>query len=938
MKAGIFPFHKKLSMRAKMALAVSFVFALFFLSASIFALKYFEQRRKTALMDHTFAVVSITANSIDSQLRRVHQTIIKVAAIVPASAITNAATAQAFLDQQAALHSLFDNGLFLISLDGKLIAESPFKPGRRGRDISSREFYQQTIATRHPYISKPYRSTHNPNQPALIMTAPIFNHDGKMIGLIEGSLDLLGADNILTDLAKTRFGLSGYLYLADGRDAMISHPDKSRIMKQSMIQGQNALFDRAIDGFEGSGETVTLYGVPMLTSIKRIPSTGWILGGNYPTEEAYAPINQAKRYFVLVIGFGIVLMLAMAWLLMRWLTAPLLKMTAQVNEISMKLGTRRRVDVNTHDEIGTLAQTFNSYLDVLDNQREEHNHLVAILETTTDLVSTVDPQGNITYLNRGGRILLGLGDQPLSGLLATNVHPPWANELIRTQGSPTAQREGTWHGETAVIGPDGQEISVSQVIISHLDANGKLDYMSTVMRNITERKLAEEQIRNLAYFDSLTNLPNRRLLMDRLGQALIASNRTQEFGALIIMDLDNFKVINDTKGHDAGDRLLIDVAQRLLSNARQEDTVSRLGGDEYMVIMEHLGTDESQAVNKARLIAEKLHHALNQPYALVSDGQAYHGSASIGLTLFRGQTLSAEILLKQADVALYQAKGAGRNAIRFFNPKMQAAIDARSSMESAMRNGLQQGEFQLFYQPQIDQDGYLVGAEALSRWFPANQPLIMPNQFIPLAEDTGLILPLGLWVMQTACAQLEAWEQDPAMHNLQIAINVSARQFHQPNFLEQIRETLDDSYANPALLKLELTESVVLENIDDIIRKMKKIKELGVAFSLDDFGTGFSSLSYLKLLPLDQVKIDRSFIRGVTSDSSDAAIVRAIITMCQSLGMQVIAEGVETQEQLYFLKESGCTRFQGYLFGKPMPVGELSQIIQQAEVNVPNLL
>jgi diguanylate cyclase (GGDEF)-like protein len=395
----------------------------------------------------------------------------------------------------------------------------------------------------------------------------------------------------------------------------------------------------------------------------------------------------------------------------------------------------------------------------------------------------------------------------------------------------------------------------------------------------------------------------------------------------MILDLDNFKNLNDTQGHDVGDHLLKEVAQRLLDIARQEDTVSRLGGDEYVIMVEHLGTDQIAAVNKAKIIAEKIHYELNKPYNLSPNRPPHHSTPSLGLTLFRGQETSVEVLLKQADVALYQAKGSGRNAFRFFNPEMQEAIDTRSELETAMRNGLQQQEFKLFYQPQIDHNAQLIGAEALLRWFPENLAPISPAEFIPLAEDTGLIIPLGLWVMQTACAQLNAWEGNPRTCNLQIAINVSARQFHQPNFFEQLRDCLQYSGANPAMLKLELTESVVLENVEDVISRMLQIKELGVAFSLDDFGTGFSSLSYLKRLPLDQIKIDQSFVRDVTIDSNDAAIVRAIIAMSHSLGMQVIAEGVETKEQHEFLKQNGCLRYQGYFFGKPMPIDEWVHIL-----------
>lgn len=430
----------------------------------------------------------------------------------------------------------------------------------------------------------------------------------------------------------------------------------------------------------------------------------------------------------------------------------------------------------------------------------------------------------------------------------------------------------------------------------------------------------------LAFYDPLTRLPNRRLLMDRLDRAVVASARSRQYGAVIILDLDNFKILNDTQGYDVGDRLLIEVSKRLLANVRAKDTVSCLGGDEYVVIVEELGMDRKAAAEHAELIAEKIHHALNQSYAISNGHQSHHSTPSIGLTLFRGHEVARDALLKQADLALYQAKHAGRNTIRFFSPEMQAAIEQRSAMEAALRRGLQEGEFQLFYQPQVDQDGRVTGAEALLRWLPADQPSIPPDQFIPLAEDTGLIIPLGLWVMRTACAQLKAWAGWP-QGRLQIAVNVSARQFRQPDFVEQVRNVLGQSGADPSLLKLELTESAVLGDIEAIIAKMEQIRTLGVTFSLDDFGTGFSSLSCLKRLPLDQLKIDKSFVRDITVDPNDAAIVRAIIAMSYSLGIHVIAEGVETEAQRDFLKDSGCTHFQGYLFGKPLSISEWNQAV-----------
>ncbi len=496
----------------------------------------------------------------------------------------------------------------------------------------------------------------------------------------------------------------------------------------------------------------------------------------------------------------------------------------------------------------------------------------------------------------------------------------WVTDEDRQRYVEELSRRGSLRNfETRFRMKDG-EIRTSLVSAEFIELEGEPCRLNFII-DITKRKQAEEEIHNLAYFDTLTKLPNRRLLMDRLGHALVTSNRTQEFGALMILDLDNFKVLNDTKGHDVGDRLLIEVAQRILDAVRLEDTVSRLGGDEYVVMIEGLGSDETAAASQLEIVAGKIRTTLGQPYRLFENDQVHYSTSSIGVTLFRGNALPIDVLIKQADMALYQAKGAGRNTVRFFNPAMQAAIESRAHMEAALRNGLQQNEFQLFYQPQINQHDAVVGAEALLRWFPVNQTPVPPVQFIPLAEDTGLIIPLGQWVLHTACLQLKAWSADPQTRKLQISINVSARQFHQADFVEQVFDALRQTGVNPSLLKMELTESLVLENVQDVITRMEQIKAFGVTFSLDDFGTGFSSLSYLKQLPLDEVKIDQSFVRNITTDPSDAAIVRAIIAMSRSLGIHVIAEGVETDAQLQFLKENGCSSFQGYLFSMPVPIG-----------------
>lgn len=463
---------------------------------------------------------------------------------------------------------------------------------------------------------------------------------------------------------------------------------------------------------------------------------------------------------------------------------------------------------------------------------------------------------------------------------------------------------------------DGRDFPVD-VLLSVMQLDGKQILQATV-RDITELKLSEQQIHQLAFYDALTSLPNRRLLMDRLRQALAVSARNHQQGAVIFLDLDNFKTLNDTKGHEIGDLLLIEVATRISSCVRDGDTVARLGGDEFVVVLEMLGTHAEEAATRAERIAEKIQAEFHRPYML--NNLSHHITPSIGIAMFIGHRESIEELLKYADIAMYQAKTDGRNAIRFYDPETQSAIEARANLEIELHLALERSQFQLYFQIQVGGSGLPLGAEVLLRWNHPTRGLVSPDQFIPLAEEVGLIVPMGLWVLHTACAQLRAWQHDEVTRNLSLAVNVSVKQLRQPDFVAQVRRILHESGAKPSHLKLELTESMVLENVEDTIAKMRDLKLLGVRFSMDDFGTGYSSLQYLKQLPLDQIKIDQSFVRDIASDVNDAAIVQTIIAMSDVLTLNVIAEGVETEAQREFLDKSGCHEFQGYLFGKPLPI------------------
>ncbi len=444
---------------------------------------------------------------------------------------------------------------------------------------------------------------------------------------------------------------------------------------------------------------------------------------------------------------------------------------------------------------------------------------------------------------------------------------------------------------------------------------------------VARRQAAESEIAQLAFYDPLTGLPNRRLLVDRLTQALASRMRSPRQGALLFIDLDHFKTLNDTLGHGMGDLLLQQVAQRLLSCVREGDSVARLGGDEFVVMLDDLGTSQEEAANSTEKVGEKILNALKQPYQLAHI--SHRSTASIGITLFGHDQLDVEDLLKRADLAMYRAKDQGRNTLRFYDPQMQAVVTASAARQADLAAAVANQQFDLVYQAQVDASRQVIGAEALLRWQRPKHGPVSPAEFIPAAEESGLIISIGQWVLATACAQLARWAKVPALAHLSLAVNVSARQFHHHEFVSQVLAALVSTGANAHRLKLELTESLLVDDMEEVITKMTALKAYGIGFALDDFGTGYSSLAYLKRLPLDQLKIDKSFVLDVLTDPNDAAIAKTIITLAQSLGLGVIAEGVETEAQRHFLSQAGCQTYQGYYFSRPLPVAQFEAYAQQ---------
>lgn len=928
-------FLQRRSLKTKVTLFTLGIFLISIWSLAFYASQMLREDIVRLLGEQQFSTVTFVGSEVHRRVDDRFKALNSVANGISPALLANPNELQKFLEQRPVFTAFFNGGIFVTSRDGVAIASLPVSAQRIGVGYRDRDYVRIPLMEGSAAIGQPVTGRQI-KAPIFGMSAPIRDTQGNVIGALAGVVDL-SRPNFLDSISQGRYGKTGDYFIVNVQSrTIVTTSDKNRLMEVLPQPGVSPWIDRFMQGYEGSAVVVNPLGVEVLVSVKQVPIAGWYLSAILPTSEAFALIRDMRLRLLAAAAVLTLLAGVMTWWMLRRQLAPLITAARMLALQTDSEHPAQPLPVTRHDEIGRLIGGFNRLLETLrlrdEVLRATATRLRSLTEMSTDFFWETDGEHRISRRTESKREE------------AESVFVQYPSVGSRRWEIPSlSPDEAGWKAHRDLLDAHlpfrNFEISrprsngqVHHISISGdpvFDASGTFKGYQGIGSDVTLQKAAESQIRSLAFFDPLTALPNRRLLMDRLKQTMATHSRHARKGALLFVDLDNFKTLNDTLGHDTGDLLLQQVATRLSTCVREGDTVARLGGDEFVVMLEGLSESAMEAATQAKAVGEKILLALSKTFKLGSYER--HSTPSIGITLYGETTESIEEPLKRADLAMYQAKAAGRNTMRFFDPQMQAVVTARAALQVSLVDALEKSQFLLHYQPQVGRGGQLTGAEVLVRWQHPVRGLVSPAEFIPLAEETGMILRLGHWVLEAACTQLAQWDdadlsnrssQVERLAHVTMSVNVSPRQFHQEDFVEQVLGVLERTGANPQRLKLELTESLLVSNVEDVILKMTALKAKGVGFSLDDFGTGYSSLSHLKRLPLDQLKIDQSFVRDILTDANDAAIAQMVIALGASLGLVVIAEGVETEAQQAFLASQGCHAYQGYWFSRPLPIDE----------------
>jgi diguanylate cyclase (GGDEF)-like protein/PAS domain S-box-containing protein len=896
-------------------------------SLAIYASHTLRKDMQRLLGEQQLSTVSLVANEVNQKLTSHLQILQIVAKEIHPELMKNPARLQAVLKEFPIFQDGFSGGTFVTEVDGATIDVTQHGKHHPTGDPVNAEHVAAALRQGQPAIGRPVLDKAL-QEPVLGMATPIRNAQGQVIGALSGVIHMTKS-GIFDGISRSHYGKSGgYVLVAPQHRMIVAASDTRRSLEILPARGTSPTLDRFIDGYEGTDIFVNPVGVEVLASVKRVPVSGWYVAVTLPTTEAFAPIHDLQQRMLMAAAWLALLAGGLTWWLLRRQMAPLEATAHTLAALSDQHEALRPLPVKRDDEVGQVISGFNQLLTELSHQqtglKDSEERYRSVFQTIPDAVTiTRLSDGRYLEINTGFLHLFEWARDEVLGRTSQDLNI-WHHREDRELLMRAIQDDGYCESlEVDFRTKNGRKITalVSARAIT-LDSE---QCLLAVTRDITERKAAQEEIYNLAFTDALTGLSNRRLLLDRLNQALISSVHQQRHGALLLVDLDGFKSLNETLGHDKGDALLLEVKSHLLNCVHEGDTVARIGGDEFVILLESMASSAREAASQAEVTGKKILLALNKTYPF---GESFHNSsASIGVTLFGDKNEDANEPLKRAELAMYQAKSAGRNTLRFYEPKMQAAVSERVSLEASLREALLKAQFELHYQAQVSDQHKITGVEALLRWQDPRRGMVSPAEFIPLAEESGLIIPVGHWVIETACRQLAQWAHRRETEHLVLSVNVSARQFHQSDFVEQVLAAIASNGVKANRLKLELTESLLVVDIEGVIAKMNALKANGMGFSLDDFGTGYSSLSYLKRLPLDQLKIDQGFVRDILLDPDDAAIAKMVIALANSLSLQVVAEGVETQAQQKFLAGLGCHSYQGYLFNRPMPVEEFEKFL-----------
>lgn len=842
--------------------------------------------------------------------------------------------------QKEAKHHLIEQRIgksgYIYCLDslGKVVVHP--LAGVQDTDVSDISFIREQLSIKSGYLEYTWKNPGEVEPRAKALSMAYFEPWDWIISVSayrNEFSELVSIKDFQKRINGIKFGKSGYAYILNTKGKILLHPFLNDTPFEAQPLEERQLIQQHLQ--EPSGRILYSWKNPTdsnprdkIVFFNRIDEYGWIIGSSAYIDEFQQPVTQIRGLFFLALAGALLIAFPLAVSLSNSVTNPLERLIATLGE-SNGSHTVARMDWDSKDEIGTLARHFNNFMDRIENSAKELENEIKerknaerqlllykeVFENASEGISITDPNGTMIAINPAFTRITGYKEAEALGhppsLLKSDRHDP----DFYARMWQALKREGEWSGEVWNRRKNGEVYPEWLSISSILDEKGKTSYYVAVFHDVTDMKSQEDQIRFLAYHDALTRLPNRTLLIDRLDMAISHAKRHQNRLALLFLDLDNFKHVNDSLGHALGDLMLVEFVERINRLVRDTDTLSRLGGDEFVILVENI-INETEAV----YLAERVMQSLSLPFHL--EGREVYATASIGITIYPEDGVTSNDLLKNADAAMYWAKDLGKNRYHLYTDEMNKRVTKRLQMEADIRRGLERDEFMVHFQPRINlEDGKMVGMEALARWQKPNGTFSAPYEFIPLAEEIGLIIPLGLIVLKKALlATQELHEQG---HRIKVSVNLSPRQFQHPDLLERVEEILQETGFSPEYLEFEITETVIMQHLETSLGNLHRLSRRGIKLAIDDFGTGYSSLYYLKRLPIDILKIDRSFIKDVIDDPSDAKLVETIILLARNFDLKIIAEGVETEAQLNFLKNQGCHEVQGFYYSKPLPFAEL---------------